>query len=1791
MEEKIINSDLIPDFNKGTSENPNNIKEAFYATALDESDEDVETVYSKIKQELDIDGYSRTILNAQLQWQDEQDSMKKDYLERVITDPSLPPEEKKQALDDYKNKNIISKSLQDKYFKQLSDAEIMQNDWDEDPAELEAFELHLNDIKVQQDFEKVLETAGKALKGEKIENDPDEKNANAKSIAELGDLGGALPLGIDAEFLAYMRMLIGESPVWLDNIYDLFMYDNPDGDQKKTWGQIMEIVTENNQTAWTGEWQTAFDEMLLKMGYNTATINGTFVNKALTTIGEYIQVAAEFINPEDPTKPAVILELLTAVAPVGFKLAHNRKKKRQKLEADKIISQLDDDPNKLPEPLKEEPQYFEYEDEDGNTQVREVNEVLEKDGAKIVKLVKDKNAFKYPTYVRWEDGKLVPKPKVEETTVRTKDPVDPNSPMVTTVAANKKAGTDLIDDTLENFDGTLLHASGINVRQLIHFLTDPMSSVVKTLDFGWHVDVARIKELNAVSKRARELQILNPAFNDLAQRKQYLMDIVTKLNGIKPDIPMVISNTFSIFSPTKSGFFTELAFRKSTVEDYGFREAQKAARQLRESVGPEGQVFIQEIAPNGKSRGNVVNEWDTNNKVKIKASKVNKYRVIWKNDASLYNGYFAEFGKTVSERFKDSTWLGRKIQKAIFGNSSISRKSGPISEWFSAYGSLARAAEYRMNVSNLVKQTFLSRQRDILLRDIMGLNQKERAIFSQVLEYQDIHGVDLVDANTINQIVGEALDPKLIKRLQTGLHQYRRFDKELHYFDNVTYRNKLIEAGYNTAMIIEDTPYAVKENFSVSPDKTPLFFDENGNPVSVAIWDFENKKEVYTFLKPGENTHYVFDADGKPAGQVYRLAKQHPDGSRRYNYGIFGKNKPQSLPNNMLPERPGHVPRMHDEAYTVTAYPKYMEVDGVAIDYRKRDTGPAAILDIDNPESKIDVDIFTDEMKKEKAFVVDKMRAFAQVIALRNSKNDAYRFAGNSIVPNRDFIYVVEKANELQTNQLSDYYIMQERAVTGAKLRGDDVNFEIKSDPFATLMENLYTSGARGIDQLAVDQFKMEWVNTFKDNPGIKLLPNSDLDISIPNQVIPDANPSLAKEASLLNNFPVRIEQIVKQPGNKELYDAAVQSWNKIYVKEMGYAPGSLSTAARFIADKLADSTENVKVLGIPKLNKVIREAQKRPGSVVSIPLKTVTQFRIMFNTIKQLILQPMAALGPLLTVANGNPIAFAKNIKDVAGLATVYYKETGMFKGRVQKDMDAIVDAMWTEDGISNTLPGTKGSLARKDFQLLLQAAKEQGLLDVSDHQFAKGVFVDRIRRLDDGASVVGKGGELLQEFGFSAGELLNRFGMTITALRNFEAKNPKVNWRTQKNLNQIMYDAYQLSGGMTDITAYGWQRNAGFRFLGQFASFGMKMNEAAWNASSTPFNFAQRMQLAAWNVAMWGSAPYGIYSVYEWMSQMWDGKEEAKELGRELEKLPISYWMYNYFGDYIFGTERDSEGNIISSEALPGEVFGPYGLHALGVYGVLFKNIMAIFKDNVKTSELGATINFWKQAGPAYDFMVDIYQNPMELSVQDRAELVAEKTLEIIPVAKGIIRTVIQLNHDTYGRTKSGQEVFGGQTKWETISQNFLSIPNRSQRDTYEQFKKNKTTSEFIREYAKSYMETVYRLKPNMTVSDLKKHIVAAKFHLYEVEFGFGTQEWDEVTDEILRQALRQKESMAQALFNDFKKSHKIQNVYTDEKIQRARELADILKRENPAGARWLDEQVENMEEVNEAYKKGTI
>ena len=1741
MVDKVTNGTPVAPFNKGITEAPSNTREAYY-TAITSESEDPVGVYQQIISELDINGYSQTILDAQLDWQTEQDVVRKSYLENVISDPELSKEEKKQVLDDYQQTNVLSKSLQDKYFERLSEKEILSNNWDESNEDLVTYELQLNDIKVQQGFGQVLEVAGKVLKGNVIETNPEERTTIAKriqqveSLEEMGDTGGILPLGLDAEFLAYTRMILGETPIWLDNIADLFMYDNPEGDEKKTWGEIMEIVEAQNKESWTGQWQQAFDDMLLKMGYNTETINGTFVNKALTTVGEYIQTAAEFINPEDPTKPAVVLELVTAFAPVAYGLKRSSARRKAKKTVDDIMT------------------------------------VVDKETKAIVKAEKQKS-------------------KVQSST-----PVDPNSPMVTTVATNKKAGTDLVDGVLEDFSGQLLEGTGFNIRQLIHYLTDPMGKIVKTTDFGWHVDAARIKELNVNMQRAREIQILNPALQDLAQRKQYLGEMVTKLNGIIPTVPMVISNTFSVFNPTKSGFNTELAFRKTTTSDYKFREAKNAAQQLKESVGKAEDIFIQEIEYNG-TKSRIIKQWNVADKVDVKASKVNGYRVIWKNDVTLYDGYFNGWGTPVSERYKDSSWLGKKILTRLFGGAAVSRKTGPASEWFAAYGSLARNAEYRLNVSNLLKQSFLSRQREILIRDVAGLPQKEKGILAEVLEYQDKYGQDFVDANTINEIVGGSLDPKVLNKVQTAAYQYRRFDKELHYYDNVTYKNMLTEAGYTSAFVVDDVPHAVKADFTVNkiegPDPYP----------SVKVYDFINKVEVSTVLKPGDKTHYVYDADGKPAGQVYRLAKQQRDGSKVYNYGIFGKTKSQSLPNNMLPERPGHVPRVHDEAYTVTAYPKYMEVDGrkvnifrdeetgKIIDLRNLDTGPTAVLDVELSTTRISPEKYTKDMAINKALVIEKMQAFGQVVAMRNSKREAYTYAGEKIRPQKDMIYVVEKANELQTNQLSDYYIMQDRAVTGAKLRADDVDFKIKSDPLATMMENLYTSGSRGLDQLAIDQFKMEWVKTFVDNPNIKIAPNAE-PAKLMTEGMPDVNAPVKAEASANSKFPVREEQIQKMAGNKEIYDAAIQSWNKIYVKEMGYAPGALSTAARAVLDKLGDVTEGKQAFGIAKLNRVIREGQKRPGSVVSMPLKTVTQFRIMFNTIKQLILQPMAALTPLLVVSGGNPLKFARNIKDVAGLATTYYKDTGMFKGKVKKDLDTIVDALWTEDGIATTLPQAKGGLQRRDYEILLQAAKEQGLLDVSDHQFAKGIFVDRIRRLDDSDSVLSNAGSksamILQELGFSAGELMNRFGMTINALRNFEAKKPGKSWRTQANLNQIMYDAYQLSGGMTDITAYGWQRSAPMRFLGQFASFGMKMNEATWNASATPFNMSQRIQLAAWNVAMWGTAPYALYSVVQWTADMFGGSEEAEEFGRQVEKLPISYWMSNYFGDYIFGTERDENGKVIRSETLPGEVFGTYGMEPLGVYGVLFKNMMGIWNDNFKTSDMGATINFWKGVGPAFDFMTDIYQNPWDFTMAERTELVAEKTLELIPVAKGIARTVIQLSHESSGRSKTGQEVFGGQTTWETISQNFLSIPNRAQRDTYEQFKKNKTTSEFIREYAKSYMESVYRLNPSLTIMDLKKHIVGAKVHLEGVEFGFRTKEWNEVTDEILRQALRQNESMAEVLYTSFRKGFTVQNVYRDSEIQRARELADILKRENPSGAEWLNLQVRNMEEVNETYKK---
>ena len=118
MVDTINNGTTVPPFNAGQSKAPSNKNEAFYVAATNGSEDPI-SEYDKILQELDLNGYSNIILKAQLDWQNEQDVVKKEFLANVITDPLLNKEDKKRVLLDYQETNIPSKSLQDKYFRNL----------------------------------------------------------------------------------------------------------------------------------------------------------------------------------------------------------------------------------------------------------------------------------------------------------------------------------------------------------------------------------------------------------------------------------------------------------------------------------------------------------------------------------------------------------------------------------------------------------------------------------------------------------------------------------------------------------------------------------------------------------------------------------------------------------------------------------------------------------------------------------------------------------------------------------------------------------------------------------------------------------------------------------------------------------------------------------------------------------------------------------------------------------------------------------------------------------------------------------------------------------------------------------------------------------------------------------------------------------------------------------------------------------------------------------------------------------------------------------------------------------------------------------------------------------------------------------------------------------------------------------------------------------------------------------------------------------------------------------------
>ena len=1867
MTESILNGGApFSDYEEQVSIPQRNKDDIFYSTLLTEDDvSDPVELYKKARLQQEETGYSLLVEEARAQWKQEQDFITRETVNSIIEDPQLDKEFKKATLQNYVNTSTISNDIKDKVIQQLTSNYLLENGLDQNDQAIGDVQLVVDKLKYDQNKARLI--ANLKVNGKNTaEVTPDDAANKILTVAKKLEMGmdledPAAAYSTEAELIFAWDMALGKGPPWLQNMLELLgqKIANPalgglglsitkevlsrifpsqalltlgieSGYNTKTWTEARKDIEEKNKTAWTQQWADIAEESLTALGYPPELLQQTLLGRVFNSLGEFFNWAGTTLNPNDPQAVIVPLEILTVIGLAKVKLPTRKKE------------------SNIPPTASEKSSSQRATAADA---IREANR---------------KSAEEY--------NQKTTKVKGSE-----KVSVNPDSPIVTMTQSNKKAGSKLVDSIIQDETGQLGEVSGLTRPQLIHYLTDPNSNIVKTTEFGFNTDISRVTQMELTAARERELLIRNPDLADTPLVDNLIDQIVITLDGIVPEVPMIISNTFQTFVRTPTGLRISLPFRKSPVENYKVHEIVPAYNQLLESIKANfvdaegavkpGEVLIQELdnlnnvvneftpgtmpdylsgpkvvnKPTGRSNGAhattkwknkeqrildeiIVDEtaltksfenkpWTTprvpgvtplpenifttpqdwidfvtqheiahyynpefpgeakaayENRINAIALdkinnpsvpvSINEFVITWRPDGNVYDSMFNSFGHTPSDRFPTDS-LTDRTQRTLYDTEVTNSSTGLINQLFT-YGRYNKATEKRIYQDSLTKNSYFKQQEKQLHNAIKKeLNKLQQNQLARLLEYQDSRGKDQLTVNEITDVLGYSPDYKDVLKLQTALTTYRIFENSKYQADNITYTNILVEAGFDKAFYVksqrlnidgtEAASYVVtvKESFPMVAGD-PLAFTETGEALRLEIWDTPTNKPILWSPEVGPvKTHYVIGENKMPNQQVYRLGTNYVDEITGfiYQYATFGTLKPQPLPNDVLPRRPGHVPKMREETYTILEIPLKVRINGKEIDFttgKFANLGNKRILDVTGK-------LVSKSESLLRAEIIQSMMPFAKVRAMRTSKAKAYSWSKKNIFDNPDSLFIINKAKELTIKDVADFRIREIQSVQGQRFRNEGLDFEVRSDPYETAVRTGTTIGQTAFGQIGINQLKNEWSKTYKPDPRVKIQDN-------PVSSQPLNNLSLESQVEAKSNFPKEVSQIQDVPGFEEFGKQVRADWWLIYNKEMGKAAIDTKIAVnsiRKMADSVGNLTENKKFTAW--MAKGARSIQRSPQESTGVLLKTVTTVQIMLNITKQLPLQAIAPFSGILTVSK-NPVDFFRNVHYAYSLMTRRFIQSRQFaSGKL--DLERMHDYMFEQENILVSQEFTGGlNLTGKDLDLILQASRESGFSLVSDHLFTKGIGLNSISKLGKGKNAYNKIVETLTEYGFELGEVISRDGHTIVALRNWITANPGKNWRTQANLSQIMFDAYRLSGSMTTTTSMAWQSSITLRALGQFTSFGIRMNEAAINPNATPFGKKDRIKNIAYNFALYGTAAFAIQT---FVIDMLEKAEEGAlyNFAQLLKKVSVFYILGNKVGDYLFEKEGERD-----SESVFGDVFGLYANKdsMLGPYSKISAFMLGILNDDVDTRNVGATIAFVKKVWGVGEEITEMWIRNPEAFKEERVLKSLIAMSEFLPPIKAGINLTQQLEAQNIVATKTGHNYGLDYTTSELVFKNLWGVPTLKNKSLWEVGTSDRERQASLKAHAKRFMQIIAR-KADGTAPDyfeVSRALIEYKLILDNKGFISTSIEHQAFVEEVMSLMGKQKTPIAEKFIRKYMDRVLIGGEMTDTEIRDARKAIDM-------------------------------
>ena len=558
---------------------------SFYASMLLAPEKGIDPVelYNSINEEIVNYGYSDLITEAKTKWKEEQDEDNALYLNEVIENPNINVLDKKQELLRY-IKKPTSNSLKEKYIQKLNNSYILDNSLETNDNYISADE-EIEQLQWEQAFE-TIETEQKKV----INKEPSPEFDESKALDTIDRVmtgfndPGYIPVVDDIAFLGSMIVHLPDYfwelvDTWaaaalgvdIPNVLDRQNFGGDANAAKaETVTKMRELVIKNRKTTFTKQTAEGLDSLLRVAGIDVSKFS--LVGKAFEYLGQAIGYVSENTTPDDPGKTSLVLEtLLLIFGPKGIRAA---KRKIKGAFGKKVPEYKETEPNA---PFKKEvkkPDLFEYLDEDGTLIRREIVEILEKDGAKLVKLVKDSNPYKNKTYQRFENGKVIKQgTKIETITFKNNPPVAPeqsnpkvNTPFASTNRTNPEAGNKLQDAIIQ--EPSIGEQIGFNVDQMALKFIDSTGNVYKSADVGVTVDFGHLRALKNEAAKELRLLLLEPADPNYAPKKAYLEKIFDTTKDILEQESLVLASSINKLVPVGDGFDFGVAFRKSANSDF-----------------------------------------------------------------------------------------------------------------------------------------------------------------------------------------------------------------------------------------------------------------------------------------------------------------------------------------------------------------------------------------------------------------------------------------------------------------------------------------------------------------------------------------------------------------------------------------------------------------------------------------------------------------------------------------------------------------------------------------------------------------------------------------------------------------------------------------------------------------------------------------------------------------------------------------------------------------------------------------------------------------------------------------------------------------------------------------------------------------------------------------------------------------------------------------------------------------------------------------------------------------------